>query len=154
MVCGDCYGAATDKHPCCITCEEVIIAYEEKEWQFSTSKFAQCVNESKESPLGKYHSNWRMYYNRVFRRCTIVYQNNNLFMFLLDCEAKLQEDCGLTDMLNFRNNFNPVCGSDDKTYDNICKLEKTKCRSNPDLVVQYEMACHGNDISMLLKYSE
>lgn len=73
-------------------------------------------------------------------------------MFLLDCEAKLQEDCGLTDMLNFRNNFKPVCGSDDKTYDNLCKLEKTKCKSNPDLVVQYNMACHGKDISMFLSY--
>ena len=62
-----------------------------------------------------------------------------------DCEAKKQEDCGLTDLLNYRQKYKPVCGSDDKTYDNLCELEKTKCEKNPELVVQYEMACHGKN---------
>lgn len=44
--CGSCYGAETDLHKCCNTCEDVLTAYREKGWGVDDPrKFEQCENE-------------------------------------------------------------------------------------------------------------
>jgi hypothetical protein len=40
--CGPCYGAETDRRKCCNTCDEVKLAYREKNWQFSPFGIEQC----------------------------------------------------------------------------------------------------------------
>ena len=44
--CASCYGAETDRFPCCVTCEDVREAYRDKGWAFTSAKdVAQCKNE-------------------------------------------------------------------------------------------------------------
>lgn len=44
--CGDCYGAETEQHPCCNTCDEVKDAYRRKGWAFQdVVRIKQCVAE-------------------------------------------------------------------------------------------------------------
>jgi endoplasmic reticulum-Golgi intermediate compartment protein 3 len=42
--CQTCYGAENERRKCCNTCDEVRIAYREKNWQFSPYGVAQCAD--------------------------------------------------------------------------------------------------------------
>ena len=48
-----------------------------------------------------------------------------------------------------------VCGSNNKTYLNICELEREACQTNLDVVKDYEGECKGNQFQkyMLPKIS-
>lgn len=48
--CGSCYGAETPNRPCCNTCDELIKAYQEKDWNVMNilRNSTQCVNERAE----------------------------------------------------------------------------------------------------------
>jgi hypothetical protein len=44
--CGSCYGAETDSHRCCSTCEEIVSAYQSKGWSINdVPKWSQCRGE-------------------------------------------------------------------------------------------------------------
>jgi hypothetical protein len=44
--CGSCYGAESDDHSCCNTCDDVQEAYRKKGWAFTTpTQIIQCVSE-------------------------------------------------------------------------------------------------------------
>ena len=38
----------------------------------------------------------------------------------------------------------PICGSNNKTYQNICELEREACETNLDIVFDYAGECKGN----------
>ena len=42
IVCGFCYGAASQTVPCCNTCNEVIEAYKVKGWDYNINDFEIC----------------------------------------------------------------------------------------------------------------
>ncbi len=42
--CQTCYGAESERRKCCNTCDEVRMAYREKNWQFSPYGVAQCAD--------------------------------------------------------------------------------------------------------------
>jgi len=49
VICGSCYGAESERHKCCNSCEEVLSAYREKGWEIlNPGKFVQCENEGYE----------------------------------------------------------------------------------------------------------
>lgn len=43
--CQSCYGAESEKRKCCNTCDEVRLAYRDKNWQFTPYGVAQCKND-------------------------------------------------------------------------------------------------------------
>ena len=47
--CGSCYGGETEQRKCCNTCEDVQLAYREKNWQFSPFGIEQCKELLKEN---------------------------------------------------------------------------------------------------------
>uniref|UniRef100_T1E236 Endoplasmic reticulum-Golgi intermediate compartment protein 3 n=1 Tax=Psorophora albipes TaxID=869069 RepID=T1E236_9DIPT len=44
--CGSCYGAEKNSSHCCNTCQDVIDAYREKQWNPNLENFEQCKNEA------------------------------------------------------------------------------------------------------------
>ena len=63
------------------------------------------------------------------------------FWFLSDCTEICTAD------------YNPVCGSDDQTYPNKCKLEVAACNiSTTNLTVSHEGECTGKE-NLLLKFA-
>ena len=48
----DCYGAQSSNDQCCNTCNDVVRAYQLRDWSFKTNHFEQCRP-------GKYHNNLR-----------------------------------------------------------------------------------------------
>ncbi len=45
--CGSCFGAESDKHPCCNSCNELIAAYQEKQWNIGNvlRNSTQCQHD-------------------------------------------------------------------------------------------------------------
>ncbi|CAF1064964.1 unnamed protein product [Rotaria sordida] len=43
--CESCYGAESDEHKCCPTCDDVKVAYRKKGWSFDATGVQQCVRE-------------------------------------------------------------------------------------------------------------
>ena len=42
--CKDCYGAQSSSNQCCNECEDVVRAYQLREWSLDRTKFLQCTN--------------------------------------------------------------------------------------------------------------
>jgi hypothetical protein len=50
-------------------------------------------------------------------------------------------ECGKNcDNINCTTDYNPVCGSDGKTYSNECNLKAAKCK-NPSLTIVHPGEC-------------
>ncbi|XP_053149606.1 ovomucoid-like isoform X14 [Hemicordylus capensis] len=53
-----------------------------------------------------------------------------------------QIDCSIFNSNNCPRLYQPVCGSDGKTYDNLCVFCNTILRSNGSLVLRYLGECY------------
>ncbi|XP_072042492.1 uncharacterized protein [Amphiura filiformis] len=69
---------------------------------------------------------------------------NTVGFFTCECNAGFTGDgitCTDTCQIPCTEEYDPVCGNDAKTYDNICVLRREACNNNPDLRALYSGEC-------------